>query len=111
MYGCPHGHVCGVFGGSHPYLRCIPSLNSDLLREKLYFLSVARLAISMLLSVTLDLTSVVFSDGHFAIVLAFFEIVIFSLSVLMFLFIRVCSVSAISASLFSNGSQMACDHS
>ena len=34
---CPHGHVCGVFSGSHPYLRCEPSLNSDLLREKLYF--------------------------------------------------------------------------
>ena len=37
MNGCPHGHVCGVFGGSHPYLRCKPSLTSDLLREKLYF--------------------------------------------------------------------------
>ena len=23
--------------GSHPYLRCMPSLNSDLLREKLFF--------------------------------------------------------------------------
>ena len=31
----------------------------------------------------------------------------FCLSVLMFLFIRVCSVSAISGSIFSNGSQMA----
>ena len=36
MNGCPHGHICGVFGGSHLYLRCNPSLNSDLLREKLY---------------------------------------------------------------------------
>ena len=46
------------------------------------------------------------------IILAFFESVIFCLSVLMFLFIRVCSVSAISGSqLFSNGSQMVCDHS
>ena len=35
----------------------------------------------------------------------------FCLSVLRFLFIRVCSVSAISGSLFSNGSQMAHDHS
>ena len=58
MTGCPHGHVCGVFGGSHPYLRCHPSLNSDLLREKLYFLGEARLANSMLLSVTQDLLSV-----------------------------------------------------
>ena len=37
MNGCPHGHVCGVFGGSHPNLRCNPSLNSEFLREKLYF--------------------------------------------------------------------------
>ena len=42
----PHGHVCGVFGSSHPYLRCYPSLNSDLLRKKLCFLRVARLASS-----------------------------------------------------------------
>ena len=35
--GCPHGHVCGLFGGSHPYLRCNPSLLSDLLSEKLNF--------------------------------------------------------------------------
>ena len=35
--GYPHGHVCGMFGSSHPYLRCYPSLNSDLLREKLCF--------------------------------------------------------------------------
>ena len=40
-----------------------------------------------------------------------FESVIFSVSVVMFLFIRVCSVSAISGSLFSIGSQSACDHS
>ena len=60
MNGCPHGHVCGVFGGSHPYLRFNPSLNSDLLRDKLYFTRVARLANSMLLSVTLDLLSVFF---------------------------------------------------
>ena len=65
----------------------------------------------MLPSVTLDLLSVFFSDEHFSTTLAFFEIVMFSLSVLMFLFIRACSVSAISVSLFSNGSQMACDHS
>ena len=38
MNGCPHGHVCGVFGGSHPYLRCNLSLNSDLLRGNLYLL-------------------------------------------------------------------------
>ena len=50
-----------------------------------------------------------FSDEQFSIVLAFFESVMFCLSVLMFLFIRVCSVSAISGSLFSNGSQMARD--
>ena len=49
--------------------------------------------------------------GNFLIILAFFESVIFCLSVLMFPFIRVCSVSAISGSLFSNGSQMVCDHS
>ena len=58
MNGCPHGHVCGVFGGSHPHLRCNPSSNSDLLREKLYFIGGARLANSMLLSVTLDTLSV-----------------------------------------------------
>ena len=68
---------------------------------------VTRLANSMLLSVTLDL----FSDEQFSIILAFFECVIFFFSVLMFLLIRVCSVSAISGSLFSNGSQMACEHS
>ena len=65
----------------------------------------------MLLSVTLVLLSVFFSEEHFSMILDFFESVIISLSVLMFLFIRVCSVSAISGSLFSNGSQMACDHS
>ena len=58
MIGCPHGHVCGVFSGYHPYLRCNPSLNSDLLRENLHFLGGARLANSMLLSVMLDLLSV-----------------------------------------------------
>ena len=58
MNGCPYGHVCGVFGGSHPYLKCNSSLNSDLLKEKLYFLGGARLANSMLLSVTLDSLSV-----------------------------------------------------
>ena len=52
-----------------------------------------------------------FSDEQFSIILAFFDSVIFFFSVLMFLFIRVCSVSAISVSLFSNGSQMARDHS
>ena len=36
MNRCPQGHVCGVFGGSHPYLRCNPSLDSDLLKIKLY---------------------------------------------------------------------------
>ena len=35
----------------------------------------------------------------------------FCLSVLMFPFIRVCSVSAISRALFFIGSQIACDHS
>ena len=35
--GCPHGHVCGVFCGSHPHLRCNPSLISNLLNEKLNF--------------------------------------------------------------------------
>ena len=43
MNGCPHGHVCGVFGGSQPYLRCNPSLNSDLLRGKLYLFEVSTL--------------------------------------------------------------------
>ena len=51
---CPLGHVDGVIVGFHPYLRCNPSLNSDLLREKLYFSRVVRLANSMLLSLTLD---------------------------------------------------------
>ena len=37
MNGCPYGQVRGVFGGSHPYLICNLSLNSDLLREKLCF--------------------------------------------------------------------------
>ena len=36
LNGCPDGLVCGVFGGSHPYLRCNSSLNSDLLMKKLY---------------------------------------------------------------------------
>ena len=53
MNGCPHGHVCGVFGGSHPYLGCNPSF-------KLYFLKVAGLVNSMLLSVKLDLLTVFF---------------------------------------------------
>ena len=57
---CPHGHVCGVFGGCHSYIRCNPSLNSDLLGENFIFLRVARLANSMLLSVTLGLLSVFF---------------------------------------------------
>ena len=35
--GCLHGQVRGVFGGFHPYLIGKLSLNSDLLREKLYF--------------------------------------------------------------------------
>ena len=38
MNGCPHGHVCGVFGGCHPYLRFYRAFNSDLLREKLFLL-------------------------------------------------------------------------
>ena len=54
----------------------------------------------MLFSVTLDLLSVFFSDEHFSITLAFFESVMFCLSVFMFLFIRVCSVSAISGGSF-----------
>ena len=65
MNGCPNGHVCGVFGGSHPYLRCNTYLNSDLLRKKLYFLGGARLANSMLLSVTLDFFKVFFLGGAF----------------------------------------------
>ena len=27
MNDCPHWHVCGMFGGSHLYLRCNRSLN------------------------------------------------------------------------------------
>ena len=50
MNGCPHGHVCGMFDGSHPYLRCKSSLNSNLLRKKLYFFKG-----SMLLSMILVL--------------------------------------------------------
>ena len=100
-----------MFGGFHPYLRCNPSLNSDLLSKKLYFLKIASLANSMLLFVTLDFLSVFFSDEQFSLILAFFESVMFFLSVLMFIFISVCSVHAISGSLFSNGSQMACDYS
>ena len=41
-----------------------------------------------------------FSDEQFSITLAFFESVMFCLSVFMFLFIRVCSVSAISGGSF-----------
>ena len=55
MIRCPHGHVCGVFGVFHPYLNCNLPLNSDMLRGKMYFFRVARLANSLLLSVTLDL--------------------------------------------------------
>ena len=96
---------------SHSYFKCNSSLNSGLLREILYFLGGARLANSMLLSVTLDFLSV-FSlmSNFFKIILAFFESVMFCFSVLMFLFIRVCSVSAISVSLFSNGPQTVRDH-
>ena len=54
MNGCPHGHLCGVFGDSHPYLRCNPSLNSDLCMEKLYFLKGSTLAKSMLLYVSVS---------------------------------------------------------
>ena len=36
MNGCPHGRVCGVFGGSYPCLRYNSSSISDLLRVKLY---------------------------------------------------------------------------
>ena len=64
---CPHGHVCGVFGSSHPYLRCNQPLNSHLLREKVYFW-VARLANSMLLSVTLDILSVFFLMSNFSLI-------------------------------------------
>ena len=80
------GMYVGMFGGSHPYLRCNPSLKSDLL-------------------------SVFFLMSNFAYFLFFFERKMICLSVLMFLCIRVFSVSAISASLFCNGSQIACDHS
>ena len=72
MNGCPHGHVCGVFGSFHPYLRCNPSLNSDLLKKNCIFLRVARLANSMLLSATL-ICSHFFSNEQFSILLAFFE--------------------------------------
>ena len=75
--------------------------------KKWYFIRVARLAISLLLSVALDLLSVL-PDEQFSLI---FESVMFCFSVLMLLFIRVCSLPAISGSLFSNGSQMAHDHS
>ena len=109
--GCPHGYVCGVFGGSHPYLRCNPSLNSYFLREKLYLFKSSTL--SRFDAPFCDARCIVsfFSDEQFSIILAFIESVLFCLSVLLFLFIRVCSVPAISGSMFSNGSQMACDHS
>ena len=100
MNGCPYKHVCEVFGGSHQNLRCKQTLNSDLWKNG-NFLRVTRLANSILLSLMLDSLSAFFSDEQFSIILAFFESVIFDLSVLMFLFIRVCSVSAISGSLFS----------
>ena len=51
--------------GSHPYLICKPSFNSDLLRENCTFLSVAHLSSSMLLSVMLDLLSAFVSDKQF----------------------------------------------
>ena len=79
MNGGPHGLVCGLFGGFHPYLGCNPSLSSDLMRGNCIFLKVARLANSMLLSVTLDFLSIFFSDEHFFIILAFFESVMFCL--------------------------------
>ena len=64
----------------------------------------------MLLSVTLDLLSVFFSDQQFSMLIAFFESDVPSLSFDVSIY-RVCSVPAISRSLFSNGSQIACDHS
>ena len=71
----------------HPFLRYKPSLNSDLSGEKCNILRVARLASSMLLSVMTGLLSVFFSDYQFSIVLAFFEGVMFCLSLLMFQFL------------------------
>ena len=107
MNGCPHGHVCGVFGGSHPYLRCNLSLSSDLLKEKLYFFKGS----------TLSQFDAPLCVARFIVIFSlmssfpFLPFLMFCFSVLMFLFIRVCSVSAISVSLFSNGSQMTRDHS
>ena len=105
------GYVCGVFGGFHPYLRCNPSLNSDLLREKLCFYRDSTLSPFDTPFCDARFIFSFFSDVHFFIMLVFFESVMFCLSILMFLFIRVCSVSAISGSLFSNGSKKARDHS
>ena len=68
MNGCLHGHICEVFGGSHTYLRCKPSLNSDLLKLKLYFFRGSTLINSMLLSVTLDFLPVFFLMSNFSYV-------------------------------------------
>ena len=69
---CPRGHVCGVFGGSYPYLRYKPYLNSNLWGENFYFLkgSTLRQINAPYLDARFNVSF--FSDKQFSIVLAFF---------------------------------------
>ena len=72
MNGCPQGHVCEVFGRSHSDLRCKASLNSDLLRENLYFFKGSKLI--QFDSLFFDARFIVsfFSDDKFSIILPTF---------------------------------------
>ena len=65
MNGCPHGHVCGVFGGN-------PSLNSDLLRENLYLFKGSKLSQFDAPFCEARFFVSFFSDEQFSISLAFF---------------------------------------
>ena len=78
-----------VFGGSHPYLRCKPSLSSDLLEKKLYLL-----ASSMLLSVMPNLLK------------AFLGLSIFKI----FSFFRECDVLSLSFDASNNSSLVRCSY-
>ena len=87
MNSFPHGHVCGEFGASHPYLRCNQSLNSDFLRKKLYLFKGSLLSQFDAPFCDARFIDSFFSKEQFSIILGVFESVMFCLSVLMFLFI------------------------
>ena len=81
--GCPHGFVCGLLDGSHPYLRSKPTSNfvngSTLSQADVSFFGARFFARFFLMS-------------NFSKILASFVIVTICLSVLKFSFIRFFSV-------------------